>query len=198
MKKPVLVKTKKTSAVEVKPAIVPSNKELVGSFLEGKSFLNSRQAFRKFVDEASKTVKISQAYFYTLFKMFGKREKKSEGLVLFVNPESYVTPMAGYKAYIKGLDAEVKGVSFAYFLNVWKRTNGITGSVRTKAKPAAKKVRTIKLTINIKTLSAREIQNKIAEIDAQNAILSYNTKNKTKIVKDAVAFLSGKGYAVKA
>jgi len=182
-----------------KPAIVPSNKELVGDYLEGKTFLNSRKAFRDFKDQAAKTVKISQAYFYTLFKMFGKREKKSEGLASFVNVELFVTPMSAYKAYTKSLAEGIKGVSFAYFLNVWKRTLGISGSVRTKkVVKVVKATRTIKLTINMKQLSAREILAEVAKLDASNAILAINTKNKTKIVKEATNFLTVKGYKVTA
>lgn len=183
------------------PVIVPSNKELVGDYLEGKTFLNSRKAFRDFKDQAAKTVKISQAYFYTLFKMFGKREKKSEGLASFVNVELFATPMCAYKAYTKSLAEGIKGVSFAYFLNVWKRTLGITGSVRVKKVAKAKVVkatRTIKLTINMKQLSAREILAEVAKLDASNAILAINTKNKTKIVKEATNFLTVKGYKVTA
>jgi hypothetical protein len=167
--------------------------------LEGKTFLNSRKAFRDFKDQAAKTVKISQAYFYTLFKMFGKREKKSEGLASFVNVELFVTPMSAYKAYTKSLAEGIKGVSFAYFLNVWKRTLGISGSVRTKkVVKVVKATRTIKLTINMKQLSAREILAEVAKLDASNAILAINTKNKTKIVKEATNFLTVKGYKVTA
>ena len=56
-------------------SVKKSAKEEVADFLEGKPFLNSRQAYRAF-KTANPTSKVSQGYFYTLFTTFGDKETK--------------------------------------------------------------------------------------------------------------------------
>jgi hypothetical protein len=162
-----------------------TTKELVAEFLETKGFLNSRQAFRNF-KELNPNVKVSQAYFYTLFSSFGKRETKKNTIQEVISSNALKTPMAAYRKYV---DLEKKPVSFAYFLNVWKRHFKIEGTVRTK-----KVEKPVNETVQLSSLTAREIVKKVEELTKSTALLSVNLKNKDSIVKKASEILNNAGF----
>lgn len=179
-----------------------SAKEEVADFLEGKAFLNSRQAYRAFKTE-NPTSKVSQGYFYTLFTTFGEKETKASKLVDFIKPEVYGNCSKAYKAYCAATE-EGKRVVFAYFLTNWKKELGIVGSAKVKKEKTAKapkvnEVKQPKITravVEFKNLSAKQILAKIAEHDAASKILSFNVKNKARIVKEATSFFQTKGFEV--
>lgn len=176
-----------------------SAKEEVADFLEGKPFLNSRQAYRAF-KTANPTSKVSQGYFYTLFTTFGEKETKASQLKDFIKPEIYGNCSKAYKAYCAATPGDKK-VVFAYFLTNWKKELGIVGSAKVKKEKAPKvaKVKQPKITravVEFKNLSAKQILAKIAEHDKASKILSFNVKNKARIVKEATSFFQTKGFEV--
>ena len=177
-------KVVKAVEVPVAPVETRTSKEIVAEFLTGKSYRNSRIAFREFVS-ANPTVKIKQNYFYTLFTLFGTRMKKSDIVKMFIASTIITGCFDAYKEYKK--DA-VSPVAFAYFLNIWKRHFGLTGSIRTK-----KEVKSVELS----TLSARQIIEKATELLKEKAAsLPTNLKNKGAIVKSATQLFKAEGYLI--
>lgn len=189
-KKAVAKKVAKKAVVVVAPVVpTKSSKEAVADFLTGKTFLNSRAAFRQFKAQ-NPTSTIQQNYFYTLFHIFGTRSKKKDFVVSFISTGSYKNCMAAYKAYRETVTTDF--VAFAYFLNVWKRHFGLTGPIRQKVAKTPK-VETIKLS----TLSAKEILAKANELlKEQAAAIPTNLKNKARIVKTATQLFQANGYVV--
>lgn len=176
-----------------------SAKEEVADFLESGAYLNSRQAYRAF-KAANPESKVSQGYFYTLFTTFGSKETKASKLIDFIKPEIYGNCSKAYKAYCAATEGS-KRVVFAYFLTNWKKELGIVGSAKVKKEKTAKavKVKQPKITravVEIKNLSAKQILEKIAEHDKASKILSFNVKNKARIVKEATSFFQTKGFEV--
>ncbi len=162
-----------------------SSKELVADFLEGKSFLNSRQACREFKKE-NPTVSIKQAYFYTLFATFGTRLKKKTGIVALISGGVHKNCMAAYKGYKETLAVGEKAVAFTYFLNIWKKHFNLTGPIRQKAK-----------SVELSTLSAKAIIAKATELLKEKAsAIVANVKNKKEVVKQATELFKAEGYKV--
>ena len=183
-------------------SVKKSAKEEVADFLEGKPFLNSRQAYRAF-KTANPTSKVSQGYFYTLFTTFGDKETKASKVIDFIKPEIYGNCSKAYKAYCADTE-EGKRVVFAYFLTNWKKELGIVGSAKIKKEKVAKKEKVVKAkqpkitraVVEVKNLSAKQILAKIAEHDKASKILNFNVKNKARILKEAISFFQTKGFEV--
>jgi len=110
-----------------------SSKEQVVEFLDKRPFLNSRVAFRAFKAQNVDS-KISQIYFYTLFAKFGQREKKKDDVIKVIQNGPHKNCMGAYRKYKNQVD---EPVSFAYFLNVWKKEFNLgDGPIRQKTKTA--------------------------------------------------------------
>ena len=172
-----------------------TSKELVADFLTGKSFANSRIAFRQFKQENS-TVSIKQAYFYTLFATFGTRTKKKDGIISMISTGSHKNCMAAYKAYKETVVVGEKAVAFTYFLNLWKKHFNLSGPIRQKA-PKKEKVAKVSKTVELSTLSAKAVIAKATELLKEKAnALPTNLKNKTAIVKQATELFKAEGYVV--
>jgi len=171
-----------------------TSKELVADFLTGKSFANSRVAFRQFKKENS-TVSIKQAYFYTLFATFGTRTKKKTGILALIATGSHKNCMAAYKEYKEGVVVGEKAVAFTYFLNLWKKHFNLSGPIRQKA---AKKVKVAKkVTVELSTMTAKQIIAKATELLKEKAnVLPTNLKNKAEVVKQATELFKAEGYLV--
>ncbi len=180
-KKPIKKAKAKKSAKVAKAVKVPggiTSKEVVAKFLEGKSFPNSREAGRAFRKE-NPTVKIQQAYFYTLFASFGTRTKKKDGILSLIKTGDFKNCMAGYHSYKSSVVAPEKPVAFTYFLNLWKKEKGLTGPIRAKATPkvkakAKKAVKPVKVAKKVKKVTPKVIAPKVevvAEVPATTVII---------------------------
>lgn len=176
-----------------------TRKELVADFLTGKSFLNSRIAFRQFKTE-NPSIGIKQTYFYTLFKSFGIRSSRRTKAFATIVSGEHKNAMAAYKEYLKGDFSDEKAVRFTCFLKLWKIHHNIDGYVRRKEKTVkAPKVKVQKTTstVELSKLSAKEIIGKANELLKEKAnVLPTNLKNKAGIVKKATQLFKDAGYKV--
>jgi hypothetical protein len=166
-------------------------KQTIASFIEGKSFLNSRQALREF-KAVYPEIKVSEMYFYTLFKLFGTRLQKKEHVLEVINRGGWKNCMDAYKAYKTETN---NPVAFAYFLNVWKKHFNIQGSSKVK-KAKVEKENT--LIISFKEKTARQILIDVQTHIGEHPILNISLKNKQKIVKEAIQLFKTKGFTVEA
>lgn len=167
-----------------------SIKETIASFVEGKSFLNSREALREF-NAAYPHVKVSEMYFYTLFKIFGKRIQKKEHVLKVISRGNWRNCMEAYEVYKTETDSPV---AFVYFLNIWKKYFGIKGSTK---KIARSKEKHETITISFKEKTAKQILTEVeTHIGKNHPILTINLKNKQKIIKEAIHLFKTNGFAV--
>lgn len=174
-----------------------TRKELVADFLTGKSFLNSRIAFRQFKSE-NPSIGIKQTYFYTLFKSFGIRSSRRTKAFEVIQSGEHKNAMTAYKEYLKGDFASEKAIRFTCFLKLWKIHHRIDGYVRRKEKTEkVAKVKVVAPEVKISTMSAKEIIGKANELLKEKAnVLPTNLKNKAGIVKKATQLFKDAGYKV--
>lgn len=186
------MKTKTKKATVKRPEI--SSKIAVADFLTGKSFLNSREAFRVYKTE-NPTAKIEQAYFYTLFSMFGTRAKKNTNALSAIATTTHKSCMSAYREYKLASTPGEKVVVFAYFLTLWKKHFNLTGSIRQK-KVKVVEPELFKM-IDLSVLTAKQIIATATELFKEKAVtLPTNLKNKAGILKSATTLFKSEGYQV--
>jgi hypothetical protein len=152
-----------------------TRKEQVASFLNKKTFLNSRVAFREF-KTANPTVLVKQTYFYALFVSFGVRVKKGSSALTIMSTGGHKNCVTAYKTYTKN---EATPISFGYFLTLWKRHFKVAGYIRRKPKVA-------KVVVLSKTV----------ELSAKQIIAKGDKLLKAKVVKSATQLFKAAGCQV--